>query len=113
MNNTSKITRPITIRVKNETAEYFKERPLNRMVESLQRYMEIGQIVSVDGELEVKGAFMVDKGIVTDLKIMGELCDMSFDDLFKELHRAIDDNEIDLKNGHFSYRKVGQPFFEK
>ncbi len=103
MQNTSTITRPITVRVRNEAAEYFRGKPLNRMIESLMRYMEIGQIGEVDGELVVKGAFMVDKAIVDDLKIMCEMYDMSFDDMFMELHRALDKGEIDVKGGHFIY----------
>ena len=103
--NTSTITQPITIRVKNEAAAYFRGRPLNRMIESLMRYMEIGQIEEEGGDLVVKGAFMVDKGIVEDLELMGEMSDMSFDDIFTELHRAINEGEIKLTEGHFEYKK--------
>lgn len=103
MQNTSTITRPITIRVRNEAAEYFKGKPLNRMIESLMRYMERGQIEEVEGELIVKGAFMVDKRIVKDLEIMCEMYDMSFDELFEELHRAMDEGEIDIEGKHFTY----------
>lgn len=105
-NNTSLITRPIAIRVKNEAADYYRGRPLNRMVESLMRYLEEGQIEEVGGELVVKGAFMVDKKIVDDLEMMGEMYDMSFDDMFKELHRAMDEGEIDIEDGRFIYPKV-------
>lgn len=104
--NTSKITRPISIRVKNECAAYFEGKPLNRMVESLQEYMEIGQIEEVEGKLVVKGAFMVDKAIVTDLKLMCELYGITFDEMFEELHRAIDEGEIDVVDGHFKYLKA-------
>lgn len=101
--NTSKITRPISIRVKNECAAYFEGKPLNRMVESLMEYMEIGQIEEEDGKLIVKGAFMVDKAIVTDLKLMCELYGITFDEMFEELHRAIDEGEIDVVDGRFKY----------
>ena len=107
-NNTSLITRPITIRVKNEAAAFYEGKPLNRMIESLMRYMEIGQIGEEEGELIVKGAFMVDAKIVADLKIMGMMYDMTFDDLFRELHRAIDEGEIDIEDGHFVYKGTPQ-----
>ena len=107
-NNTSNISQPVTIRVKNEVAEYFKGKPLNKMVESLKEYIEEERIEEVDGKLIVKGAFMVDRDIVKDLEIMGELADMSFDDMFRELHRAIDEGEIDMVDGRFVYKKVGQ-----
>lgn len=102
-NNTSLISRPRTIRIKNEVWEYFEGKPLNKMVESLYRYMENEQIEEVDGELVVKGAFMVDKEIVHDLKLMCELYGITFDEMFIELHRALDDGEIDLKEGKFVY----------
>lgn len=105
MNNTSLITKPKTIRLRNEAVEYFEGKPLNRMIESLMRYLEEGRIEEVDGELVVKGAFMVDKKIVDDLELMGEMYGMSFDDMFRELHRAIDEGEIDVEDGRFVYPK--------
>lgn len=106
MNNTSLITKPKTIRMRNEAVEYFEGKPLNRMIESLMRYLEEGRIEEVDGELVVKGAFMVDKKIVDDLELMGEMYGMSFDDMFRELHRAMDEGEIDVEDGRFVYPKV-------
>lgn len=85
--------------------EYFEGKPLNRMIESLMRYLEEGRIEEVGGELVVKGAFMVDKKIVDDLELMGEMYGMSFDDMFRELHRAIDEGEIDIEDGRFVYPK--------
>lgn len=105
MNNTSLITKPKTIRMRNEAVEYFEGKPLNRMIESLMRYLEEGRIEEVGGELVVKGAFMVDKKIVDDLELMGEMYGMSFDDMFRELHRAIDEGEIDVEDGRFVYPK--------
>ena len=103
MNNTSKITRPITIRVRNEAAEFYEGKPLNRMIESLMEYIEMGQIEEVEGKLVVKGAFMVDKAIVKDLELMCELYGITFDEMFTELHRAIDEGEIDVVEGRFKY----------
>lgn len=105
MNNTSLRTKPRTVRIKNEAVEYFEGKPLNRMIESLMEYMERGQIAYEEGGLVVKGAFMVDQGIVNDLKMMGEMYDMTFDDMFRELHRAMDEGEIDIEEGHFVYSK--------
>ena len=107
-NNTSLVTRPMTIRVKNEAAAYYEGKPLNRMVESLMRYLEEGRIKEEGGELVVTGAFMVDKKIVDDLELIGEMYDMTFDDLFTELHRAIDEGEIDVEDGRFVYKGTPQ-----
>lgn len=48
MNNTSKITQLKTIRIKNECAEYFRDKPLNRYVEWLWEN-------AVAGRIELKG----------------------------------------------------------
>lgn len=106
-NNTSQISRPMTIRVKNEVWEYFRGKPLNRMVESLYRYIENEQIEEDGGEIVVKGAFMVDKGVVHDLELMCELYGITFDKMFIELHRALDEGEIDIKDGRFVYPVKG------
>lgn len=51
-NNTSTITKPMTIRCKNETVEYFRGKPLNRVVESLHEKIE-------DGDIEIEGGEIV------------------------------------------------------
>lgn len=51
--NTSKITQLKTLRIKNECAEYFKDKPLNRYVEWLYEEMKAGRIEERDGELGV------------------------------------------------------------
>lgn len=53
MNNTSKITVLKTVRIKNETAEFFKEKPLNRYIEDLHRSIERDDIREKDGHLDV------------------------------------------------------------
>lgn len=40
----SKKTQLKTIRIKNESAEFFKDKPLNRYVEDMHRYIEMGDI---------------------------------------------------------------------
>ena len=51
--NTSKITVTKTIRIKNETAEFFKGKPLNRYVEDLQKSIEADDIREKDGRLDI------------------------------------------------------------
>lgn len=45
----SYITKTKTIRIKNEVYDYFNDKPLNRMVESLKELLENGSVV-FDGE---------------------------------------------------------------
>lgn len=44
----SKTTKVMAIRVKNETAEYFKGKPLNKVVESVHN-------LAINNEVEIKG----------------------------------------------------------
>lgn len=44
----SKTTKVMAIRVKNETAEYFKGKPLNKVVESVHN-------LAINKEVEIKG----------------------------------------------------------
>ncbi len=46
--NTSKVTRLKTIRIKNETADFFSDKPLNRVVESVHS-------LAVEEKIEIKG----------------------------------------------------------
>lgn len=48
MHNTSKTTRLKTIRIKNETADYFTDKPLNRVVESVHE-------LAKEEKIEIKG----------------------------------------------------------
>lgn len=109
MNNTSKITRPITIRVKNEVVDYFRrnKKPLNKTVNELFREIQRGNIeVMENGELKIRGMLKgVPQSRVRDLELMGQVGEMTFTDLFNELHRALDEGEIELEDGHFRYMK--------
>lgn len=104
--NTSKITRPVAIRIKNEVAEYFRRcAPLNKAVNELYLEIERGNIeVSKEGELKIRGMLKgVPQSRVRDLELIGQVYDMTFTDLFNELYRALDEGEIDLEGGHFTY----------
>lgn len=109
MNNTSKISRPVTIRIRNEVADYFRRIvPLNKAVNGLFREIERGNIeVDREGEFKIKGMLKgVPQSRVRDLEMMAQADEMTFTDLFNELHRALDEGEIDLDGGHFVYKAV-------
>ena len=52
--NSSKITTVKSIRIKNEVAEYFNGKPLNRYVEGLYECIQDGRIVEKEDGIEVK-----------------------------------------------------------
>lgn len=49
----STVTKVIAIRVKNETAEYFKGKPLNKVVENVHGLVKDGDL-KIDNEGKVK-----------------------------------------------------------
>lgn len=107
MNNTSKISSPKTIRLKNETIEYFEGKPLNRLIDSLAENIKSGDIEVMGEEIRVRGgAEGVPKKVVKDLELIGKFEDMTFGEMFKELHRALDEGEIEIEDKHFRYTKV-------
>lgn len=54
----STITRVMAIRVKNETYEFFKGKPLNRVVESVHKEYKEGHIgIKEDGEVFVSSRY--------------------------------------------------------
>lgn len=55
--NTSKKTRLKTIRIKNEVADYFEGKPLNRAVEGLYEGLMDGRVKWKDGGIEIVGRY--------------------------------------------------------
>lgn len=107
MNNTSKISTPRTLRLRNETIEYFEGKPLNRLIDSLAEHIKDGSIEVRGEELSVRGGVDGVPGkVVKDLELIGKFEGMNFGEMFKELHRALDAGEIEIEDGRFIYPKV-------
>lgn len=51
--NTSSTTQLKTLRLKNESIEFFKGKPLNRYVEDMQSYIESGDIEETEKGIKV------------------------------------------------------------
>lgn len=109
----SKTTTVKAVRLKNEVCEYIDNdtNRLNRVIESLYEAVQAGRIVIKDDEVRVatgrikKGytQFLVREDIGSDLENMLEIYGISVEEALGELQRAIDENEIDIENGHFVY----------
>ena len=54
MGHDSKKTKTRTIRIRNEVYEYFKDKPLNKVVEGVYDYMKGGEIVLTEEGIELK-----------------------------------------------------------
>ena len=103
-NNTSKISSLKTLRLKNETIEYFKGKPLNKVVDNLAELIKEGKI-ELDGEkLKVRGSLDgVPEELIADIELIGKFDNMTMGDILKELHLALDREDIMLVDKHFFY----------
>ena len=104
-NNTSKIRSLKTLRLRNETIEYFKGKPLNKVVDNLVEMIKEGKI-ELDGErIKVKGGLDgVPEELIADIELIGKFDNMTMGEILKELHFALDREDIMLVDKHFFYK---------
>lgn len=87
----STTTRIKPIRIKNETADYFESKPLNRMVESLGDLLRLGKI-RFDGEnLIIKGQTNVD---LADISEMANLMRVSTEKLLGDIREELENGDL-------------------
>lgn len=94
-----------TIRIDNETAEYFKGKPLNRAVESLCELLKSGRL-TLDGE-EIKLGKTSEKGQncthlnkdYESIAEMASLMQVSTGGLLKALNDALEEGSLYYSNG--------------
>lgn len=83
-----------TIRVANETEEYFKNLPLNRMVECLHGLLESGRLRWNGEELIVNEKAVISDKLIADLEEIGGYFHMTVEELIKEFVRMLNEGEI-------------------
>lgn len=105
----STITRPKSIRIKNEAADYFDSRPLNKMINSLYEQMVSGEI-EFDGEkLITKGSSKKDeKTPYESILEMASLMQVTPEILFEALNEALEEGTLYYSNG-----KLVNPRYEE
>ena len=92
----STITKTKTIRIANETADYFEGKALNRLVESVHHAIEGGKM-SFDGEnIKILGQNIPE---CQDLVEMLELFGVTMDDFIKQADEALAEGEITISDG--------------
>ena len=92
----STITRIKTIRIKNEVADYFEEKPLNRMVESLYELIEAGKM-RFDGEnLVINGSSSTD---IQDIEEMAALMNVRPEKLLSDFRELLEEGELYYTGG--------------
>lgn len=98
----SSTTKIKTIRIKNETSDYFENKPLNRMVESLGELLQSGKM-SFDGENLVikgqKGEENVPKTDISAIEEMAGLMRVPTDRLLMDFREMLEEGTLYYSNG--------------
>lgn len=104
-------TVPKTIRIKNETAEYFRDKPLNRYVDGLCAYMISGEIGGTDDGISVHTGKQMNEGsvhtnkqwisekVMRDIEQMCSLYGTSVDDFMEKICKAMNDGIVAYEDG--------------
>lgn len=99
------------IRIKNETAEFFKGKPLNRYVERLQELVESGTLDLEGDEIVCTQKSGSTASEFTRLRSAGAAYGLSGGELAEKLMDAMDSGAIIYENG--SFRADSEYNFEK
>ena len=106
----STTTKTKTIRIKNDTADYFEDKPLNRMVESLEELLRSGKL-NFDGEnLGIKGGIKNDtpKTDIESIEEMANLMRVPTETLLSDFRELLEDGTLYYSNG-----KLVNPRYEE
>lgn len=100
------------IRIKNEAAEYFKGKPLNRYIECLHESIESGEIEIIDDRIVCTHSKRETvPEYVSRMNVAGAAFGLSGEELADKLMNAMDSGAIILENGEF--RAENEYNFEK
>lgn len=102
-----------TIRIENETAEYFKEKALNRAVESLYGLLRSGEM-SFDGErLKIEGcthdgSLTTEKTDYESIEEMAALMSVTTEKLLMDIRELLEEGSL-----YYSEGKLVNPRYEE
>lgn len=87
------------IRIANEAAEYYRDKPLNRIVESLIPLIESGEVSVEGGEVKIQCSGGVHSSFeVEDIKSMCSLSGLPYEEAMKEVHRLMEEGILQLSS---------------
>ena len=95
------------IRIKNETADYFENKPLNRMVESLEELMREGKI-KFDGENLIIKGMTAEKTDISSIEEMAGLMRVPTEKLLSDFRDLLEEGTLYYSNG-----KLVNPRYEE
>lgn len=91
----STTTRIKPIRIKNETADYFENQPLNRIVENLADLMQTGKVRYNGEALVIKGG----NSDLSDIEEMAALMMVPMDKLLSDFRELLENGELYYSDG--------------
>lgn len=89
------------IRITNEAAEYFKDKPMNRMIESMIPLLESGELSFDGSELKIESGVHSQKGagiddLVSEMSEMAVCMGMEPGELTEGLFHLLEDGQITI-----------------
>ena len=97
------------IRITNEAAEYYADKPLNRIVEGLIPYLKDGRVAYSDGEIKINGSAdvhtasatppWVDDVYLADILNMASISGVATESLWEYLAGMLNEGELLFDNG--------------
>lgn len=94
-------TRPKTVRITNEAADFYEGVPLNRVAESVCGLLKNGKL-EFDGEsvkIVVRGDVYTESEVMRSIREMLGFTEMTFDDLLKDINEKLESGELMLDEG--------------
>lgn len=101
----STTTRIKPIRIKNEVADYFEDKKLNRMVENLAELLQKGKVRFDGEELIFKGSDNTD---LSDISEMASLMRVPTETLLADIKKLLEDGTL-----YYSGNKLVNPRYEE
>ena len=93
-------TRPKTVRIMNETAEFYEKVPLNRVAESVHRLLENGSLRFDGEEIRISSDDTVQRTEwKKDLDGMLSCCGIGFDEFMDAVYGLVCEGTIDISDG--------------
>lgn len=95
-------TRTKTIRIANEACDYFEDKPLNRLVESVYSLLKEGEMI-FDGENVILPKKESSSGVYTDelsdIEEMVTLLGGTLGVFLRDIRTSLDDGRLSIENG--------------
>lgn len=91
-----------TVRITNESQEFFREKPLNRYIEWLYEMISEGKIEEKDGNLSVHTSNVeMSEEVYAEIKSMADYFQMSLDEFFLEVCNSMNEGLVVYEGGKF------------